>query len=93
MTKTDFIGKHMLLRNFVIVFHRLITDRGVFRGVALWHCDLKVSSSQLIPEYVPLLSTFSLWKNVFRFENWASHCILIEMKRKKCYQTVLKLSD
>ena len=87
----------MLLRNFVIVFDRLITDRGVFGGGVA----LKVSSSQLIPEYVPLLSTictitdltFSTWKNVFRFENWASHCILNEMKRKKCYQTVLKLSD
>ena len=36
MTKTDFIGKHMLLRNFVIVFDRLITDRGVFRGGGLY---------------------------------------------------------
>ena len=30
--KQIFFGKHMLLRNFVIVFDRLITDRGVFGG-------------------------------------------------------------
>ena len=51
MTKTDFIGKHMLLRNFVIVFHRLITDRGIFRGggfMALWFKGLKLSINSWI---------------------------------------------